>query len=419
MAHLFITRSKFSPLIVELVEHVTEDWFIALQPHTGRFLEFHALLDSSSNPLIAQYFGNVSSLKLSCLNLRLREDSDPQYFSRLPSLFNAQLPLLRTLGVRGFTMSGPEIVRIAVNLTCLELRENAGPDDLTVSQLLDILETNLGLQRLIVSSVASREEPGDIHRLVKLKELHTLGLSRCAEQTMLRHLYLPLITDITIHHTEIEEGQTILQKSLPASLDNLEIATEIITVGFRRLSRHVFTLDACSDLDSDQGSIAIRARITSARNRIHPFLSSFQPFAVDRVRELWLDDHKAKEGRKLIDLGILVGLLPVLETLVLLGCGYEGIFNALQPGVDQIPCPCLAILTIYDANFPLYPTLLDLAINRANNGVPFKKVTVTSHPGVFFAEEGLLLLRNHVETVEYKADDKVPEWPFFDIEEYP
>lgn len=416
MARLSITRSKSALLVIGLMEHDTEDWFIALQPHIGRFGQLQITLDSRIYPLIVKYFANADSPHVTLIRLIVEPVADPEFHPQFPPLFRSQFPSLRALVVSGFALTSPEVSRIAVNLAYLELRHDEGPDGLNVGQLLDVLEANAELEDLIVSSVAPNEEPGNIHRLVKLNKLCALGLARCAAQTILRHLQLPPITDVIIHHAEIGEGESILQKTLPTSLNSLENFMGLTTAGFRRLSPDIFTLVAYR---GKVGSIAIRARIPSALHLVQAFMPSFQPLAVDHLRELWLDDQTEMGDGKLTDLGTLISSLPVLETLVLLGCKCDGIFSGLQPGDELIPCPSLTTLTIHDKNFPSYPALLDLAIKRNDNGVPFKNVTITCHPGNSFASEGLVLLRNYVETVKYEVDEKAPRWPCIDVVEYP
>lgn len=416
-AKLCLERSKTVPIDVHLRFDPAHDLFTTIQPHASRIRDLTVIIEFPSWKISIRSFVDLPAPILQSLKLQVSTRSPP-YF---PLLFRDHTPSLKHLTIEGYSLPPP--ANHFVNLVRLDLRNDVHRL-VPMSRFLDALESNPGLLHLTVSFAGPKSDDIDPtwNRVVRLDSVQLVDLHECFAKLLLGHLMLSSGTELVIYNSSRllpqRGGSTVVEDMLPESLTNLRNLQNLDVLGIARRGRYDWEIAGGRKGHGAKTSVSITHDADGRTSSTGP--PSFFPLLVVEVHELWLKkvtieyfDFDAAEF--VVDLRRTFSALPALQTLVLLQCRADCIFQALQPNEDHIPCSSLTALVIYDP-FEIDDfgdaELIDLACARKQYGAPLKRISLGFRPGTVSLGDQVERLKEYVEVVDYEESDSVRNWPF-------
>jgi hypothetical protein len=310
-------------------------------------------------------------------------------------LWRLDAPVLQSFTLRHLSLGQTGHI---VNLTELILDHDLRGSPPSMTDFLDLLESNTNLRRISLEAAGPTRNDGDPHRIVRLNCLEFLKLENAETKEILNHLSLPATVDIIIQSIYRMDGGI-----LPSALTHLP-STEGFSVIY-------------IDNDSRPGTKLSAYRLANTGSLLIDVISptlyvySFHGLPVAHVRTLWLEYIRFERAAN----GVIdrypqsfFSSLPDLDTLVLLRCHVGSIFRLLLRRDGHMPCPSLTSLVIYEPfddriDFSL---LSDLVVMRESRGAPFKNISILNYKG------GLLGVERLPKCVKLERGGSKPEFPF-------
>ena len=279
-----------------------------------------------------------------------------------PGLFNADLPRLRSLSLANIDTYLPW--RKMAHLTSLRLSSTA-PKDLTISHLLDFLESapNLQTVRLHHALPTASTEDDRVVELSQLKSLKIIG--KVGSSVLLNCLKIPSGAKLKISASEVG---SVVEELLPTSLQNLGNTSKITAI------RLVATAKATSiRCDGPSGTLDVHVTSVEAHwtRWMLDYVLALNTSGVQLLEVTTDPSVPERNPEPLSDelvLRALAGMVD-LRTLGLASCEYRETFlRVLGVRHDEAAvCPRLDELVLGSA-FEALPQLLATAETRVLHG---------------------------------------------------
>jgi hypothetical protein len=398
-----LENSKTSGLDVRLLSGCPEAFFEALQPHVSRIDSMSCLLTLKERDRLYPFLQDVPAPRLRRLSIKsIIHDT-----SSLPLLFRGHVPSLQHIRLSGVPLGNAwKHVRTLLNL---EL-DNAPNSASGMTDFLDFLELNTTLQQIHITSAGPLVEDGDPTRLVSLPNLRMLELTDCAAKEILSHVTLPPGADLVIQDLQMLGN---FKEALPPSIDHLENTLHLERIG-------IWNIDGnhCSTYGTGpNGTFTIKTKDNARAHYSLLTKKCLYPssvFCVDDVNEIWLKNVRLgipPDPQKSSLYGFF-SYLTMTATLVLLESRGDSILQHLQPIGDQVLCPALTNLILYDVDRLKSDVLIELARTRKEHGYPLRKISLIYRPGkLWIPAEDVMSLKAYVNVVKYMVDDQGPKAP--------
>jgi len=328
-------------------------------------------------------------------------------------IFNGDLSSLRKLTLAGFVTSVPW--RNLVNLTTFKLSRipgTAGPP--FVTELLDFLESAPLLSNIELNSVpaSSNGPPG---RVVPIPHLKRLILSSSyAHSTLLKHLSIPTGASLVLDFSFYGADPPIFD-CLPPNFSELGNLSRITSVNlllgpgakyvrFDGPSGKLYLFGTWPDGDDSP-------RVTQCQT--FQFLGGLD---LPKVRRLAVTMCTLPPEDTIDKSSIFQILLSMndLRILTLIKCNNLSFIRTLNPRKTDsgtVVCPNLEELILYIKKLDWFYTseLEEMALARAERYAKRSSITLVSL-GEMQPKEEVLALRLYFPRVEYKVDNRSPEW---------
>jgi hypothetical protein len=412
-AYLCLERSKSAPLSVYIGQHCPQELVEALSSHTNHIRELHITLSDSNFfgmaadewiPVSHLLGGTAPMLRDFSIEFERGSDHEKVWPHYPPLQLKLDAPGLQSFNLGGISLG--QLTSPIVNLAKLILHNC--PDDSSMTQFLDLLESNVNLRRIILVCAGPQSDDGDPRRIVHLNRLKSLTISYIETKVILSHLSLPATADINIPDGCKPPGpRGIIERMLPASLTYLPSTQGLEMTSISISSALCFAIRA--HRPGNTGSLVLGGLLF--RHYYPNCFYSLYPLPVVHVRELWLKGLNLEP----IDDGVtdeylqsMFFSLPSLDTLFLINCNFGSIFQMLQPRDGHMPCPSLTTLTIYATYSIDCLGILHLTAMRESRGAPFERISLLcSTNGTL---EGVECLPKYVDVVE--GNYRPPEFPY-------
>ena len=400
----YIKRSKSCPLNFDLGNPgASYKAFSQIGPGINR-VKFLTISQYTLPELLSHF--HDEELPLEELFVEVSEGSGPALDTRL---FNGDLTSLRKLFLRGNITKFPW--RNLANLQTVELINCTSGYELTV--LLDFLESAPLLHTVVFNGRIHGNLTG---RRVHLDHLRCLKVSTPrpdrSHSTLFHHLHIPIGASLTSSFYFHREFPLLdyLQRSSP-NFSNLSPVTAV------NLLLHI--REKKVRLSGPNGSLCLETTWeTGAKPHIidsqvlysldHPMLSSICRLALSYCG--WQSSSKVKESPAFK----MLSSKENLRALTLIHCNSQPFILALDP--EQVPsdsvlCPNLEKLDLY----LLYTSqlnvesLIKMVKARASQGMKPLSITIVISTRTEL-EEDVVKLREHITHLEYRVDQKYPQW---------
>lgn len=411
MAQKCLELSKATPLDIQIIVACSAELFQSIHANIARARSVDICFAwEEASPLLS-LLSETPAPKLETLRLDLSGTTHP-----FPLAIVSRTHYLTSLTLIGTALTEP--IPHITNLRVLNLENDDDACFTSMTNLLDVLESNPELHFLEIRRAGPRVDDAAPERIVRLDNMARLTLGLCAIKMILGHLALPPTTDLAIRNTAKLHGPGPLQEFLPPAVRNLENLRTIETLIFGNCGKGKCSINAVTveDEDGDRGSINIFAKAHSDEPNDSFVLKAFRalrlgPPSFEHVTELFL------HGLKLLTpefSGEVLGSMPKLETLVLSDCDTVVFLQALTPSRDKTPflCPEIRNLTIHTDQKMDRLDLPYFATVRKGRGAPLERVSITCHSPRLVNVGHIISLNHIVPFVDWKIDEVGPSWSF-------
>lgn len=404
----YIKRSRSSPLDVVLHgfkrEPRLEDTFPPAVPHIKRFKSLTLVFVGASDlqNLTKQF--TLPAPLLKSLIITLACDSAPTLDTML---FNGDFPSLCTLSLEGVITRLPW--KNLWNLTTFRFHRVPG-SGITVTQLLNFLEGAPRLRDVILHHSIPTSSNASSERVVPLPHLKNLSLVGTTHSVLLNHLSIPEGALLVLEFN-FSGDKSPFPDNLPKAAKNLRNLFRITTVNlcFNGAGKLV-------QLDGPSGRLRIFGNGILSLDLDRRIFHSLNYFSLHITRRLAITEYKPPtltEIEKSPPYRVLLRMKD-LRTLTLIQCNNIPFILALNPDHNPsklVPCPDLEELVLYieTQNAFNIPELVNMAKERASKGARLRLITVVGL-GELVPGKEVFKLREHVAHVEYRFEEKPPNW---------
>ena len=417
----YVGRSGSSPLGVYLggfgVTSYQEEALLLVAPHINR-LKTLVVSEDSTLPLLLEYFSFpapcLESLKINLTSeeVLLPPDDAPV----LPDeLFGGDLSSLRELDLAGVITSLPW--RSMSNLITFDL-SHVPENRILLTQLLDFFESAPRLSRVHLCGSIPDSSNAPTERVLSIPLLKKLTIiAQPAHSILLNHLSIPVGAALQLEFT-YSGRQFPIQSYLPSS-NNLRNLSHFTTVNLRSGSKQKSVR-----LSGPSGELYVHGNWEDDEIPVDPrsgqFFQSLGLFDFSRCQRLGIAlvccQPSSSTQIATWPHYELLRSMESLRTLMLSRCKNLPFISTLNPDKNPdrtVLCPELEeiILYITDSKEVLVSELLKMAKGRASRGAKLSAITIAvvdATPSV--RAKNVLKLREHVSRVEYKLEDKLPQW---------
>ena len=408
---VYIQRSKSSGLNISLRRSegraFLENPFLWVSPHIGRlkFLSIVGTEDTLRN--IAQHISRPTPL-LRGLTIDLTCGPAPILNS---TLFNGDLSSLHTLTLSGVITHLPW--RNLSNLTTFELRF-IPEDKIPVTRLLNFLERAYRLRNVTLIGSIPTSSDAPLERVIFLPHLENLTIvANPAHSTLLNHLCIPVGSSLMLGFN-LTGKPPLFRDYLPKKLENLKNIYSATSASLRFDGPERFLW-----LGGPNGRLRVIASQSSwfpswkADCQVFRSLNYFPLSTAQRLAVTKFKLPMAVVMEKSTPY-IVLHRMKGLRTLTLIQCNNLPFIHALNP--DKNPskhrlCPELEQVVLYVEEQTAFniPELMCMAKERASAGKKLSSITIVGLGDLMPGRE-VFKLREHVTSVDYKVEDKPPNW---------
>jgi len=406
---VYIERSKTSPLQLLFERPYLVEALLLAVPHVPRL----KTLVVSGNPTrilpaLVEHFSCPVPL-LDKLKISFVRDAP----SLPEKLFNRDLSSLRKLSLSGVTTSLPW--RGLSNLTTFSLC-HAPRNSILLTQLLDFFESALRLRYICIHDSIPNSSDAPVGRVVLLPHLVELDIiAQPAHSILLNHLLIPDGASLCLEFT-FSGKEFPIPSYLPESSEALENLSHITAANFCFGPERRFM-----QLHGPSGELSILGNWIQGREPSHTstarLVQILDQFDISWIQSLAVTLSNYRSRNSDITTWTFYRTLYRMDdllTLVLTQCKNLPFIDVLNPDKNPskiVLCPKLEEITLY-INHPdefHIDELLKMAEGRASRGAKISTITIVSTDALAPTKK-VFLLRKHVDYVEYKFDDELPEW---------
>ena len=406
---VYIDRSKSSPLQIHLERSYHAEAFLLAVPHIPRLKNLVVSGDPTEIlPALVEHFSCPIPL-LDRLKISFVRDAP-----KLPEkLFNGDLSSLRKLTLSGVTTSLPW--RGLSNLTTFSLC-HAPRNSILLTQLLDFFESALHLRYICIHDSIPNSSDAPVERTVLLPHLEDLHvIAQPAHSILLNHLLIPDGASLRLEFT-FSGKEFPIPSYLPESPKALDNLSHITAANFCFGPERRFM-----QLHGPSGELSVLGNWIQGREPSHTstarLIQTLDQFDISRIQSLAVTLSSCRPRNPDITKWTFYRTLCRMDdllTLMLTQCKNLPFIDVLNPNKNPsktVLCPKLEDITLY-INHPdefHIDELLKMAEGRASRGAKLSTITIVSTDALAPTRK-VFLLRKHVDYVEYKFDDELPEW---------
>jgi len=406
---VYAERSKYSPLQLRLGQSYRAEAFLLAVPHIPRLKTLVVSGDPTEIlPALVEHFSCAVPL-LDKLKISFARNQAPN----LPEkLFNGDLSSLCELSLSGVTTPLPW--RGLSNLTTFKLC-HVPKDKILVTQLLDFFESAPHLRHIYIRDSIPNSSNAPAERVVILPYLEDLHIiAQPAHSILLDHLFIPDGASLCLEF-KFSGKEPPIQSYLPSS-EVLYNLSHITAANFCFGPERRFI-----QLHGPSGELCILGNWIRGHESLHAgtpkFIQTLDQFDISRIQSLAITLSGYRSRNSDITKWKIYRILcrmDDLRILVLTQCKNLPFIDVLNPDKNPdkiVLCSKLEEITLY-VNHPSefhVDELLDMAEGRASRDAKLSAITIVSTDALAPTKK-VFLLRKHVDYVEYKFDDTLPEW---------